>query len=92
MGECNKCIVFRYSYFSYTLLFLLPLLASCIFILRYTEKRNIFTKKNWNRRKSFYVYKFATMVKNSENIGAGTLALKNDSEFSLLENFYVKLR
>ena len=35
------------------LLFLLPLLASCIFILRYTEKRNIFLQKIGINRKSF---------------------------------------
>ena len=63
------------------LLFLLPLLASCIFILRYTGEKEIFflQKRIGINRKSFYVYKFATMVKNSENIGAGTLTLKNDS-------------
>lgn len=63
------------------LIFLAPLLLIVITILRFTGEKEIFFLQDriGKNRSIFKVYKFATMVKNSENIGSGTLTMKNDS-------------
>ena len=57
-----------------------PLILIIVLILRFSGEGEIFFKqerigKNMN---VFSLLKFATMLKNSENIGAGTVTLKND--------------
>ena len=58
-----------------------PILLTIIIILSVTGEREIFyrQKRVGLNQTSFNLLKFATMVKNSENIGAGTVTLKNDS-------------
>ena len=62
------------------ILVLCPLLLLIILILSATGEREIFYKQNrvGKNRISFELFKFATMQKNSENKGAGTVTLKND--------------
>lgn len=64
-----------------TLILLSPFLLIVMIILRFTGEKEIFFLQNriGKNRKIFKVYKFATMIKNSESIGAGTLTMKNDS-------------
>tara|TARA_B100000787_G_C16131381_1_gene267535 strand:- start:288 stop:923 length:636 start_codon:yes stop_codon:yes gene_type:complete len=59
---------------------LFPLLLLIILILSITGEREIFYKQKrvGKNRVSFKLFKFATMLKNSENQGAGTVTLKND--------------
>ena len=62
------------------LIFLAPLFIPIIFLLRFTGEGEIFFQqvrigKNGN---SFRLMKFATMLKNSPNIGTGTVTLKDD--------------
>jgi len=62
------------------LLVLSPLLIPIVIILRFSGEGEIFylqERVGYGGRK-FKVYKFATMVKNSANIGTGTVTLKND--------------
>lgn len=49
-------------------------------ILRFTGEREVFyiQPRVGKDGKRFGVYKFATMLKNSENIGTGTITVKND--------------
>ena len=59
---------------------LLPLFIILFLILRTTgEGEIIYSQKRVGiNRKSFHVYKFATMLKDSPNIGAGTLTMQKD--------------
>lgn len=59
---------------------LLPIFFFIVLILSVTGEREIFFKQNrvGINKKNFRLLKFATMLKNSENKGAGTVTLKND--------------
>ena len=60
---------------------LFPILLICIVFLKLTGEGEVFYKqlKVRQKQKLFKLIKFATMKKNSEKMGAGTLTLKNDS-------------
>ncbi len=57
-----------------------PLLLACCLVLKCTGEGEIFysQKRTGLNQKNFNLLKFTTMVKNSENIGSGTVTLKND--------------
>ena len=59
---------------------LLPVFISIIFILKLTGEREVFYCQNRVGRfgRNFKIIKFATMFKNSPNIGTGTITVKND--------------
>ena len=59
---------------------LLPLFLPLVAILRLTGEGEVFYRQSrvGFRGKKFNIYKFATMLKDSPNIGAGTLTMKND--------------
>ena len=62
------------------LIMLSPLLLPIILILRFSGEGEVFfyqdrVGKNFTK---FRLFKFATMLKNSENIGTGTVTVKND--------------
>ena len=62
------------------LVLLLPIFLPLIFILRMTGEGEIFFLQSRVGRggKYFKLYKFATMQKDSPNIGTGTVTVKND--------------
>lgn len=62
------------------LLTLLPLFAIIIIILKFTGEGEIFFLQNriGRYRKEFKLFKFATMLKDSPNIGTGTVTIKDD--------------
>ena len=62
------------------ILALSPLLLTTILALRFTGEGEIFFRQArvGQNKKSFGLMKFATMMKNSENLGAGTVTLKDD--------------
>jgi lipopolysaccharide/colanic/teichoic acid biosynthesis glycosyltransferase len=66
--------------FTIFILFLLfPLLLVVIIILRVTGNKVFYKQKRVGLYgKQFNILKFTTMVENSENMGAGTITLKND--------------
>lgn len=57
-----------------------PLLIGVMIILRFTGEREVFysQKRIGKKNKYFQIYKFATMLKESPNIGTGTITLRND--------------
>ena len=62
------------------ILALLPLFIPVIVLLRLTGEGEVFFRQArvGMGRKNFSLLKFATMLKNSERIGAGTVTLKDD--------------
>lgn len=57
-----------------------PLLFLCILILLCTGEHEVFFIQNrmGYKNKPFRIWKFATMLKNSPNIGTGEITLRND--------------
>lgn len=62
------------------LILLSPLLIPSVLILLFTGEREVFyfQKRIGYKNKPFYIWKFATMMKNSPNIGTGAITLRND--------------
>lgn len=62
------------------IIFLLPLFLLIILILSLTGEGEVFFRQTrvGKDKAKFQLLKFATMLKNSENIGAGTVTLKDD--------------
>ena len=66
-----------------------PLLLPLMFLLRVTGEGEIFVPQNRVGRggKCFKLYEFATMLKNSPNVGTGTVTVKNDPRILPLGGF-----
>ena len=64
----------------FALLMFSPILLACILILRCTGEGEIFYTqiRIGKNNLPFKLYKFATMLKNSPNIGTGTITIEND--------------
>jgi lipopolysaccharide/colanic/teichoic acid biosynthesis glycosyltransferase len=64
----------------FALLILLPLFIPLVIILLLTGEHKVFFLQNrvGYKNKKFKILKFVTMLSNSENMGAGSLTLKND--------------
>ena len=64
----------------FSLLVLLPLLIPVVIVLLLTGEHYIFYKQNrvGYNNKRFKIWKFATMLKNSPNIGTGSITTRND--------------
>ena len=62
------------------ILFLSPLFLTVIFLLRFTGEGEVFFRgeRIGKRRKKFQILKFVTMLKDSPNIGTGTLTIGDD--------------
>ena len=65
---------------SLALVVLVPFLLPIIVILRFTGEGEVFyiQKRAGRASKSFGLYKFVTMLKNSPNIGAGEITVRGD--------------
>ena len=76
------------------LLILSPLLLPLIFLLRITGEGEIFFPQSRVGRKGvhFKLYKFATMLKDSPNMGTGTVTLFNDPRVLPLGGFLRKTK
>jgi lipopolysaccharide/colanic/teichoic acid biosynthesis glycosyltransferase len=66
-----------------------PILILIIVILKLTGEGEIFylQERVGYKTKSFMIYKFATMVKNSPNIGTGDVTLRNDPRVTKVGKF-----
>ena len=64
----------------FTLIFLLPLFIPIIILLRLTAEGEVFyfQERIGLNNSKFQIIKFATMLKNSMNMGTGSITLQND--------------
>lgn len=62
------------------LVLLSPILIPIVILLKLTGEHDVFyfQKRVGYKNKYFYIYKFATMLKNSPNIGTGEITLRKD--------------
>lgn len=76
------------------LVLLSPLLLPLMIILRFTGEGEIFFLQNRVGRKGRYfkLYKFATMLKDSPNMGTGTVTIKNDPRVLTMGRFLRKTK
>jgi lipopolysaccharide/colanic/teichoic acid biosynthesis glycosyltransferase len=71
------------------LLVLLPFLIPIVIILKLTGEHEVFylQKRMGYRNREFYIWKFATMLKNSPNIGSGDVTTRNDPRVTGMGKF-----
>jgi lipopolysaccharide/colanic/teichoic acid biosynthesis glycosyltransferase len=71
------------------LVLLSPLLVVVILVLKYTGEGEIFylQERMGIANKPFYIYKFATMLKDSASMGNKTLTVRNDPRITKVGNF-----
>lgn len=71
------------------LLLLLPVFVIIIILLSFTGEKEVFYLqcRIGLNNKSFKIWKFATMLKNSPSIGTGTLTLRNDPRVTKLGKY-----
>ena len=76
------------------LLILAPLLVPIVILLRFTGAGEIFYVQQRIGRggKMFGLLKFATMLKNSPNLGTGTVTVKNDPRVLPMGGFLRKTK
>ncbi|MCL2073855.1 MAG: sugar transferase [Marinilabiliaceae bacterium] len=62
------------------LLILSPILAVCMIVLILTGEHEVFyfQKRMGYKNRPFFIWKFATMLKNSEKMGPGTITVRKD--------------
>ena len=77
-----------------SIIFLLPIFIPIIIILRFSGEREVFYFQEryglYNSR--FKIWKFATMLKNSMNIGTGSITLQNDPRVTKIGSFLRKTK
>ena len=75
-----------------TLILLLPIFIPIIIILRFTAEGEVFyfQERIGINNSRFQIYKFATMLKNSMNIGTGSITLQNDYRVTSVGKFLRK--
>ena len=72
----------------------LPLFLPIVILLRFTDEVEIFflQERIGKDGKKFELFKFATMLKNSPDIGTGTVTMKNDPRVLPLGRFLRKTK
>ena len=86
--------IFDILFSGIALVLLSPLLLPLMFILRMTGEGEIFFPQSRVGRggKHFKLYKFATMLKDSPNMGSGTVTVKNDPRILPIGRFLRKTK
>lgn len=76
------------------IIILIPFMIPLIIILNFTGEGEVFFKqlRIGFKGKKFKIYKFATMLKDSPNMGAGTLTMKNDTRVLPVGKFLRKTK
>jgi lipopolysaccharide/colanic/teichoic acid biosynthesis glycosyltransferase len=76
------------------LVILLPLLIPICIALLLTGEHEVFyfQKRVGANVKPFYIWKFATMLKNSEKMGTGSLTVRNDPRVTVVGRFLRKTK
>ena len=80
MIECNMQRFFDFLFSGFALIILSPILLISITVLKFTGEGEIFFRQErvGFQGEKFFLLKFATMLKNSPNLGTGTITVKND--------------
>lgn len=83
----KRCIDFSIALL--TLLLLLPLFVPIVIIQKFTAEGHIFyfQKRIGLRNKYFNIWKFATMLLDSPNLGTGSITLRNDPRVTPLGKY-----
>jgi lipopolysaccharide/colanic/teichoic acid biosynthesis glycosyltransferase len=78
----------------FVLIILTPILLPIIILLRFTGEGYVFyrQKRLGYKNKYFNILKFATMLKNSPNMGTGSITLKNDPRLLPMGKFLRKTK
>ena len=76
------------------LIILLPIFISIIIILRLTAEGEVFyfQERYGIHNSKFKIWKFATMLKNSMNMGSGSITLQNDPRVTKFGSFLRKTK
>ena len=76
------------------LLLLLPVFIPIIIILRFTAEGEVFyfQERIGTNNSRFQIWKFATMLKNSMNMGTGSITLQNDFRVTPIGKFLRKTK
>jgi lipopolysaccharide/colanic/teichoic acid biosynthesis glycosyltransferase len=77
-----------------TLIILLPLFIPIFIILRFSDEGEVFyfQERYGIRNSRFQIWKFATMLKNSINMGTGSITLQNDPRVTKIGSFLRKTK
>ncbi len=76
------------------LLFLLPVFVPIVIILRFTAEGEVFyfQQRIGINNSKFWIWKFATMLKDSINMGTGSITLQNDFRVTRIGKFLRKTK
>ena len=85
-------IIKRFFDFIFSLIALIilsPILLPVIILLKLTDEHEVFffQQRIGFKNKEFSIWKFATMLKNSPNIGTGEITLRNDPRVTKMGKF-----
>ena len=77
-----------------TLIILLPVFIPIIIILKFSAEGEVFyfQERYGINNSKFQIWKFATMLKNSMNMGTGSITLKNDPRVTRIGSFLRKTK
>lgn len=77
-----------------TLILLLPIFIPIIFILRFSDEGEVFyfQERYGINNSKFKIWKFSTMLKNSMNMGTGSITLQNDPRVTKIGSFLRKTK
>lgn len=95
MTKCNRIYRFFDIFFSLlAIIVLAPLLILIALLLRFTGENEVFYKqiRIGQFGKKIIVFKFATMLKNSSNMGTGTVTILNDPRVLPIGRFLRKTK
>ena len=79
---------------SIALVVLLPIFIPIILILKFTAEGEVFyfQERIGINNSRFHIWKFATMLKNSMNMGSKSITLQNDFRVTKVVSSYEKLK
>ena len=80
---------FDFMFSLIALIILSPVLLPIIILLKLTDEHEVFffQQRIGFKNKEFSIWKFATMLKNSPNIGTGEITLRNDPRVTKMGKF-----
>src|SRR5881397_2081797 len=79
---------------SFVLIISLPLIVVLLFLLKFTGDGEVFflQERIGYKNRKFYIWKFATMSRNADKIGAGEFTVKDDPRLIPMGKFLRKTK